>query len=581
VRKEKSKKALKDQGIFRVLREIGGYPLLIFSLFANIAEGIGNAFAIASGGKMLDAFLSSDKPLAIQQILYVLFFALLLTAGILVKDTLLGYYQENGMVRLRKKTISVLSGAKMDWLDTHHSGELSSRTTSDLNALGNSLRPVLIMGLSSIIAHLIPVLYMFYVNWLLTLIVLAIVPLITFLQWLASYPIKKYQAANRSAAAEISSVVADTSGGYETVKALQLEEEMQRRFLFMSQKQYTADCKTNWVTAFLAPLSSLGTYLPQLILLLIGGLFVIDERLSIGQLIIFVGLSRPALRVMDSIFSLFSSLRKLSVNAQRIADIWDSPSEFIGKNTTPSEESECITFENVSFSYQENQKAPTLSDITFSGKKGEFIALVGESGCGKSTIFKLLSALYTPTGGKIYVLGHDFSAWNPASLRERIAYVTQDVWLFQGSLLENIACGEAIPTPETYQISGLSEFIQNHPQKEQVPVGERGVLLSGGQRQRISIARALCKNAEILLLDEATSALDSTMEKEIIESILSMKQRPTILMITHRLSGITKADQILVIKDGHICQKGTHQELAGTGGVYDTLLARQREEVSF
>jgi ATP-binding cassette subfamily B protein len=251
-------KQTRHSGMFRLLQTAGGFSLLAFALAANIGEGIGNAFAASAAGRMLDAFIGGERRGAVEYMIQGIAFAALLAVSIVVKDSLLGSYQERGMVRLREKTIAALGRSRMDWLDGHHTGELSSRATGDLNALGNALRPVLIMGLSRTFAQLIVVFYLFQMNWVLTLTIFAVVPVTTVLQWVGSSPIKRYQQVNRSAAAQLSAVVADCAGAFETVKSLNLETEMRRRFSTVNGEQYEAGVRENRVAALLAPLSTLG-----------------------------------------------------------------------------------------------------------------------------------------------------------------------------------------------------------------------------------------------------------------------------------------------------------------------------------
>jgi len=573
------------KGIYRVLGEAGGYGLLVIALLANLCEGYARAKIASEGGKMLDAAVARNSGGMVNFFLVILAFIVLLAAGIFVKDSLLGQYLEKGMLRLRKKTIKSLGDAEMSWLDGHHTGKLSARVMADLNALSGALRPVLIMGISVAIYQCVGITFMFMANWRLTLIVFAFVPVTTILQWLSSHPIRKYRKTNQEAVGLLSSVVFDCFGSFESVKSLNLEEEMTRRFNNAQEKQVTAILNETRVVAALTLFSGLGRYLPYLALLLAGGSFVIHESMTLGQLTMFIALSSSVLSVIGDMGSLIASIRQLGVNADRIVELWDSPSEQKpGTNKLDSYDGNALCFDRVSFCY--TQKENIISDISFTVTPGTFIALVGESGCGKSTVMKLAASLYTPQDGSVRIFGRDISGWDLNSLRSRVAYVTQDTYLFPGSLRDNI-CAGGITNHENealleacIEAAQLSAFVKSLPEGLDTDAGERGVFLSGGQRQRISIARALYKKAELLFLDEATSGLDRSTEEAVLRGIMNMKT-PTLVAITHSLANVRNADQIIVLKDGRIAETGTHESLLSKQGEYCRLIARQREEVSF
>ena len=601
-------------GISRVLSAAGGYGLLAFALLGNLAEGYSRARIASDGGKMLDSIISRSPGEMRSYFFMILAFIGLLALGIFVKDSLLGQYLEKGMLRLRKKTIESLGDAQMSWLDGHHTGKLSARVMADLNALSNALRPVLIMGISIALYQIVCIVFMFLANWLLTLVVFAIVPLTTFIQWLSSHPIRRYRRANQDAVGQLSSVVFDCFGSFETIKSLSLEDEMKKRFDGAQEKQVDAAIKETRIVAALALISGLGRHLPQLILLIVGGTFVINGMMSLGQLTMFITLSSGVIRTMGNMGTLLSNIRQLGVNAERIVELWDSPREqnLIGQDLSASgaaladtaaqgdSSSPAISFKGVSFSYGQNgKKSPgekaageqVLGDVSFTVKKGDFVALVGESGCGKSTVMKLAVSLYNPGMGSISILGQDIDRWDLVSLRSRIAYVTQDTYLFPGTLRDNISAGSGevsrkLEGSETFldeciEAAQLSAFVKSLPAGLDTEVGERGVFLSGGQRQRISIARALYKKAELLFLDEATSALDRSTEEAVLQGIRRAGNKPTLIAITHSLSNVRDADCIFGFKNGKLAESGTHETLLALNGEYARLLAGQKEDVSF
>jgi ABC-type multidrug transport system fused ATPase/permease subunit len=585
----------RTSGIVRVLKEAGGFGILAAALVGNVAEGLGYIFVARGGGDMLDAFVALNGPNAVKHMLVILLFALVLGAGIILKDSLLGQYQEQGMVRLRARTVSALGRAQMAWLDARHTGELSARVSNDLNALGGALRPVLILGISLLLARIMTICFLFYIDWLLTLIIFAALPVTTALQWLYSRPIKKYRVANQDAVGALSSVVYDCFGGFETVKSLSLEDEMTARFEHAQARQLEAAVRENKVVAALTPLSGLGRYLPQFLLVLVGGIFIISGRITIGQMAMFLMLSSSALHALGNITELIAAIRQLFVAADRIVQLWDVPREREGGAAQlPDGDAALLEFGAVSFSYAGDavpaaetgaHHAGTLRNVCFSVLPGSFTALVGESGCGKSTVLKLAAALYPPALGGVSLMGRPLTDWDMRAMRRHIAYVTQETFLFPGTLRENIMGGaDTIPEARfarAIEAAQLKDFVASLPLGLDTVVGERGVFLSGGQRQRISVARALCRDVSLLLLDEATSALDQTTESMLIDALLAWPGRPALLMITHRLANTRNADHIIVMKDGAVCQSGVYDALAREDGEYARLLSLQEGDVAF
>lgn len=238
-----------------------------------------------------------------------------------------------------------------------------------------------------------------------------------------------------------------------------------------------------------------------------------------------------------------------------------------------------IAFDQVDFSYHEN--VPVLQGLTFSVKKGENVAFVGESGGGKSTIFRILCGFYEKTGGEYRIFGRPIEEWNREALREQIALVSQNVFLFPTTIAENIAYSKPGTTREQIEEAckkaQIHEFIQTLPEGYETMVGERGAILSGGQKQRIAIARAILKNAPVLLLDEPTSALDVETESGIQEAIRTVMAGRTCITIAHRLSTIQNADRIYVLKQGQIAECGTHEELLATGGAYAAMYGEEAD----
>ena len=357
-------------------------------------------------------------------------------------------------------------------------------------------------------------------------------------------------------------------------------EEHERGLFSRDNADYrTTKLEAYRIMAMSQMLNYLGMRLVQLLVMLVGALMIVRGSLSIGDFVAFLLLVAVFYRPLEKIAAVIEIYPKglasfrsyLDFMAQRPA-IADRP----GARTAPALKGD-IAFEGVSFGYSEGR--PVLRGLDLTVKAGETIAFVGPSGAGKTTLLSLLPRFYEPQEGRILVDGHDIRDLTMASLRRQIGLVAQDVFLFAGTIRQNVAYGRLEASEaeirDAIRRARLESFIEMLPDRLDTVIGERGVKLSGGQKQRLAIARAFLKDPPILILDEATSALDSETERAIQASLTELSAGRTTLVIAHRLGTIRHADRIVVMSEGRVVEQGRHGELALAGGAYHTLHAAQ------
>ena len=501
--------------------------------------------------------------------------------------------------RLRNALYARIVSAPLGVLREERTGDLMTRITEDVRVW-----QTLVAAMAGIIRAVVLVVFFVSVmlidSFKLTFFVLLLLPLLAYLITLVGRRIRSASIEIQQQSADIYSQLKETFSGIKIIKSFTSEQTETERFRTINWNQYCSAIRRARFAALLPPLIE---WLGAIGIATVFGLCcwqVINGQLSIGWFISYIGMVSYMFKPIKTIGNVNTALQQCLVSAERIFYLLDVRAEAgtendAGERDLPTEKSTggielqnirgTVTFQNVTFSYSqdsENQQAPSkpvIDNITFEAKPGEVVALVGPSGSGKTTLLNLLLRFYEVNSGRILIDDVPISEVKLASLRQSIALVPQDTFLFDGTILENIGYGCPGATDAAIvaaaQKANAHEFITKTPKGYATPIGEAGVKLSGGEQQRLSIARALLKDAPILVLDEATSSLDTQSEALIQESLTNLMEGRTSFIIAHRLSTVVRADKILVIKDGEILETGTHQTLLAKGGLYKKFCEMQ------
>ncbi|MBD2127767.1 peptidase domain-containing ABC transporter [Microcoleus sp. ZQ-A2] len=424
---------------------------------------------------------------------------------------------------------------------------------------------------------------MFYYNAQLTLVALAVIPLFAILTLVSTPILRNWLNETFNRSADSQSFLVETITGIHSVKAHAAERTARDRW----EGLFARYIRTGFRASTTSNISNnIGTFLTNfsyLLILWFGAKLVIDQKLTIGQLVAFQMLSGRMTGPLLRLVQLWQNLQQVLLSVDRIGDILNvAPEAEPGSGLVLPPLKGQVTFDQIFFRYRSNQEA-ILRGISFTTEPGMLVGIVGRSGSGKSTLSKLLQRLYLAESGRILIDGFDLKSADLASLRQQIGVVLQEDFLFNGSILENITLGNpdisAEQVVEAARLAVAHDFISEMPQGYETNVGERGTALSGGQRQRIALARLFLSQAPILILDEATSALDSETEQQVLQNIQRISQNRTVFLIAHRFAPLKRADLILVLEKGVIAEKGTHTDLLQQKGLYWSLYQRQQSAV--
>ena len=424
---------------------------------------------------------------------------------------------------------------------------------------------------------------LFIYNTKLTLLLIVMIIPVALLTLAVTPRIKYYARRSFEASTEAESVLMETISSAETVKAMGVERAMRMKWEGKYATALNVQYDAGRFEIMVGVVSSLMHAAITVVILLVGATLVVEQEMTVGQLIAFNMLVGSVMAPIMGIIGLWDELHEAGVSMERLGDVLDiepeqKPETASSRIVLPELRGD-IHFENLFFRYGGKETNYVLKDISFEMKAGEQVAVVGLSGSGKTTLAKLLVGFYPPSEGRILVDGYDLAQIDLEYYRTRVGYVMQNNLLFSGSIAENIAMGDENPDQrriaEVARLADAHRFISNLPLGYEQVVGERGVGLSGGQIQRICIARALYHDPQLLIFDEATSALDTQSESNILQNMQDVFQGRTSIVIAHRLSTILNADRILVLYEGDIAEMGTHQELVERKGMYYQLIKKQ------
>lgn len=568
------------------LKFSAGLFFLLLSTFAfmSIPGGLGKLIDAASNA------LSQNELGHINQITLGLM-------GVLVLQAFLSFFRiiwfvevgEKIIAGIRKDTYFKLITLSMDFFSKRRVGELSSRISSDLSQIQDSITTTFSEFLRQIIVLVVGLILLFRYSTELTLLMLSIFPVLVLIAIFFGRFIRKISKQTQDKLADSNIIVEETLQGIANVKAFVNESFEALRYQKSIHEVVQITLKGAKYRGAFVVFITIGLFGSIVAVVWKGAHLVQSAALSMGDLSAFILLSGFLGGALAGFAELYTQLQKTLGATERVVELLKEQGEAISmhpsskqiKNHLQGE----ITFQSVGFAYPTRKEITVLQAVSFRVKQGERLAIVGPSGAGKSTIVSLLLRFYQTSKGEILFDGKPAESYSLTDLRNQIGIVPQDVLLFGGTIAENIAYGKTGASTEEVmhaaKDANAHDFIMDFPEGYQTIVGERGIKLSGGQRQRIAIARALLKNPVILILDEATSSLDSESERLVQEALEKLMKHRTSIIVAHRLSTIREANKIIVLDKGKIVEQGTHQQLITMqGGLYQHLNYLQQEKKS-
>ena len=465
------------------------------------------------------------------------------------------------------------------FFDERSSGALMSKIAYDVAGVTSAATSVVTVLVRDSLAVAGLLAWLMYINWKLTLVALAVGPLVSLVVKLFSKRLRAMSRGAQEAMGSLSHVLQETIESHKVVKVFGGQDYEAGRFEKANQQLRGYNMRQTVPAALTVPVTQILAAMALAIIIYIGLQESIAHRATIGEFVSFVTAMLMLLAPLKHLTELSAPLQRGLAAAESVFGLIDEPVEADDGTTSLKRAQGRVAFERVSFTYA-TRNEPALKGIDLVIAPGETVALVGGSGGGKTTLANLLPRFYAPSGGRITLDGHDIQELTLDSLRGNIALVSQEIVLFNDTIAANIAYGRLAGTSRDALVAAAEaahamDFIRAAPQGLDTMIGENGMRLSGGQRQRLAIARALLKDAPVLILDEATSALDSESERQVQAALDVLMRGRTTLVIAHRLSTIEHADRILVLDRGQIVESGRHAQLLAAGGVYARLYTTQ------
>jgi subfamily B ATP-binding cassette protein MsbA len=482
---------------------------------------------------------------------------------------------QRAITELRRKVQARILRLPVSFFDATQSGILINRVMNDADGIRNLIGTGVVQLVGGVLTASIALAYLFYLNWALTVLTLILLAVFGGGMAYAFVKLRPIFRERSKIQAEVSGRLGQAMGGARVVKVYTAEKREEIVFTKGANRLFRNIASTITGTSAVGALATVIIGLVGVLILTVGGRAVVEGTMTLGDLIsyiFFVGLvSFPVIQMAN----IGTQITEAFAGLDRIREIFETPTEDEDDHARESlgDANGDVVFEQVWFEYRDG--IPVLKDISFVSKAGTTTALVGSSGSGKSTLISIILAFNRPLKGRVTIGGQDLTTLRLRDYRSTLGVVLQDNFLFDGTVSENIAFSRPGATREEViaaaRVANCDDFVRAFPDGYETVVGERGVKLSGGQRQRVAIARAILADPQVLILDEATSSLDSESEQEIREALRQLRAGRTTFVIAHRLSTIRSADQILVLENGEIVERGSHRELMALGGRYKVL----------
>ena len=582
-------KANRPKVTFALLKRIFSYlipywkQMILIFVFIILSSIMGLLPSVLTGRIIDEGLINRDMKMLITLILVSLGVTLganLIRVG---ESFLNNWIAQHITFDMRNKMYSHLQRMSQKFFTSNNQGDIITRMTSDISGVDRVVTSTFTSILSNTITLIIAIVIMFKENWILAGVGVLVIPLFTIpTRWAGKTRWELTQDA-QECNDEINGILNETLSvsGQLLVKLFGKEEYEYNRYKNVNHKMIKLNIKESmagrWFMVIINTFSSVG----PMLLYLVGGILMMkyNSSLTVGDITVLVALLGKMYGPVNSLLNIQVEWIRAMALFTRIFEYFDMPIEIKNKENPiiPKKVEGNIKFKNVEFSYNEERKI--LKDINFELKSGDCIALVGPSGSGKSTIANLIPRLYDVCNGTITFDGEDVRDIDLTWLREQIGIVSQETYLFNGTIRENLLYAKPDATDEELmeacEKANIADFILNQEKGLDAVVGNRGLKLSGGEKQRLSIARVLLKDPALLIFDEATASLDSISEKKIQDAINPIIDSRTSILIAHRLSTILAADEILVIKDGVIAERGVHADLVKAGGTYAELYETQ------
>ncbi len=483
--------------------------------------------------------------------------------------------------RMRSDLFAHLHRLPIPFFGKRQQGELMSRVTNDIENVSSTLNSSAIQIFSSVLTVIGTLAVMLWLSPLLTLLTFIVVPLMAFgMRWITRRTGPLFRERQRNLG-ELNGYIEETLSGEKIIKAFGREQQVIDAFAQRNDRIRFSGFWAQTISGFIPKLMNGLNNLSFALIAGVGGILAIRGAITVGVIVIFVEYARQFTRPLNDLANQWNTLLSAIAGAERVFEIMDEDIEESDEHgaTEVKQLSGAVEFRDVSFAYDADRSGDTLQHISFTAEPGEMIALIGPTGAGKTTLIQLISRFYDADQGQIIVDGQDIRTLRRSSLRQHMAFVLQDSFLFEGTVLDNIRYGRLEATDEQVQqaaeMANADTFIRQLPDGYEHVLSRDGGGISQGQRQLLTIARAMLADPAILVLDEATSSIDTVTEIRIQEGLQRLMKGRTSFVIAHRLNTIRSADQILVLRDGQIVERGNHDELLEQGGFYSELFHSQ------